>query len=116
MSTQPRDQRLLSRALSGLKGVKPPVEFGKRIRDSSPGHAGKEGVLCPKVGLLQAGFYGLLFFTQSVTLCLLIGAFSSLAFEVATQPSILACRIQWTEEPGGLYSPLCHKSWTRLRN
>ena len=25
---------------SGLKGVKPPVEFGKRIRDSSPGHAG----------------------------------------------------------------------------
>ena len=29
--------------LSGLKGVKPPAEFGKRIRDSSPGHAGKEG-------------------------------------------------------------------------
>ena len=61
-------------------------------------------VLCPKVGLLQAGFYGLLFFTQSVTLCLLIGAFSSLAFEVATQPSILACRIPWTEEPGKLQS------------
>ena len=29
--------------LSGLKGVKPPVEFGERIRDCSPGHAGKEG-------------------------------------------------------------------------
>ena len=30
--------------LSDQKGVKPPVEFGKRIRDSSPGHAGKEGL------------------------------------------------------------------------
>ena len=29
--------------LSGLKGVKPPVEFGERTRDCSPGHAGKEG-------------------------------------------------------------------------
>ena len=29
--------------LSGLKVVKPPVEFGERIRDCSPGHAGKEG-------------------------------------------------------------------------
>ena len=28
---------------SGLNGVKPPVEFEKRIRYSSPGHAGKEG-------------------------------------------------------------------------
>ena len=26
--------------LSGLKGVKPPVEFGERTRDCSPGHAG----------------------------------------------------------------------------
>ena len=26
-----------------LKGVKPPVEFGERTRDCSPGHAGKEG-------------------------------------------------------------------------
>ena len=29
--------------LSGLKAVKPPVEFGERTRDCSPGHAGKEG-------------------------------------------------------------------------
>ena len=29
--------------LSGLKGVKPPVEFGERTRDCSPGYAGKEG-------------------------------------------------------------------------
>ena len=29
--------------LSGLKGDKPPVEFGERTRDCSPGHAGKEG-------------------------------------------------------------------------
>ena len=28
--------------LSGLKGVKPPVKFGERIRDCSPGQAGKE--------------------------------------------------------------------------
>ena len=39
--------------LSGLKGVKPPVEFGKRIRDSSPGHAGKEGP-----HLAMTGAYG----------------------------------------------------------
>ena len=29
--------------LSGLKGVKPPVEFGQKNRNGSPGHAGKEG-------------------------------------------------------------------------
>ena len=26
-----------------LKGVKPPVEFGERTRNWTPGHAGKEG-------------------------------------------------------------------------
>ena len=30
-------------ATVSLGSGKPPVEFGKRIRDSSPGHAGKEG-------------------------------------------------------------------------
>ena len=29
--------------LSDLKGVKPPVEFGEKTRDCSPGHAGNEG-------------------------------------------------------------------------
>ena len=29
--------------LSGLKGVKPPVEVGERTRDCFPGHAGTEG-------------------------------------------------------------------------
>ena len=29
--------------LSGLKGVKPPLHFGERARDCSPGHVGKEG-------------------------------------------------------------------------
>ena len=29
--------------LSGLKGVQPPLPFGERTRDCSPGHAGKEG-------------------------------------------------------------------------
>ena len=31
------------RPLCVLKGVKPPVEFGERTRDWTPGHAGKEG-------------------------------------------------------------------------
>ena len=29
--------------LTGLKGVKPPLQFGERTRNCSPGHAGKEG-------------------------------------------------------------------------
>ena len=29
--------------------------------------------------------------------------------EMATHSSILACRIPWTEEPDGLYSPWGHK-------
>ena len=28
---------------------------------------------------------------------------------MVTYSSILAWEIQWTEEPGGLYSPKCHK-------
>ena len=30
-------------SLGGLKGVKPPVKFGERTWDCSPGHAGKDG-------------------------------------------------------------------------
>ena len=33
--------------LCGLKGVKPPVEFGERTRDGSLGHAGDEGPHLP---------------------------------------------------------------------
>ena len=42
--------------LSGLKGVKPPVEFGERTRDCSPDHAGKE---CPHLPMTGAshGFF-----------------------------------------------------------
>ena len=29
--------------MSGLKGVEPPLQFGERTRDCSPGQAGKEG-------------------------------------------------------------------------
>ena len=39
-----------SQRVGHLKGVKPPVEFGKRIRDSSPGHAGKEGPQLARTG------------------------------------------------------------------
>ena len=34
---------------------------------------------------------------------------------MATHSSILACRIPWTEEPGGLQS-VGLQSWTRLSN
>ena len=33
----------LNLPLSGLKGVQPPLPFGERTRNCSPGHAGKEG-------------------------------------------------------------------------
>ena len=36
--------------------------------------------------------------------------------EMATLSSILAWRITWTEEPGGLQSMGLQKSWTQLSN
>ena len=36
--------------LSGLKGVKPPLVFGGRTRDCSPGNAGNEGPSLPTTG------------------------------------------------------------------
>ena len=39
--------------LSGLKGVKPPLQFGERTRDCSPGHAGKEGPHLARTGASQ---------------------------------------------------------------
>ena len=33
---------------------------------------------------------------------------------MAMNPSILAWRIPWTEEPGGLQSMMVAKSWTQL--
>ena len=35
--------------------------------------------------------------------------------EMATHSSILAWRIPWAEEPGGLQEPGVTKNWTRLR-
>ena len=37
--------------LNGLKGDKPPVEFGERTRDCSPCHSGKEG---PHLAMMAA--------------------------------------------------------------
>ena len=34
--------------------------------------------------------------------------------EMATPSSVLAWRIPWTEEPGGLQTMVSQKSWTRL--
>ena len=48
--------------LSGLKGVKPPVEFGERTRDCTPGHAGKEGPHLTMTGVLGG-------FTELQRLC-----------------------------------------------
>ena len=39
--------------LSGLKGVKHPLQFGERTRDCSPGHAGKEGPQLARTGESQ---------------------------------------------------------------
>ena len=39
--------------LSGLKGVQPPLPFGERTRDCSPGHAGKEGPQLARTGASQ---------------------------------------------------------------
>ena len=44
-----RGGRILS--LSGLKGVQPPLPFGERTRDCSPGHAGKEGPQLARTGV-----------------------------------------------------------------
>ena len=37
------------------------------------------------------------------------GIYTELEKKMATQSSILAWKIPWTEEPGGLYSPWGHK-------
>ena len=39
--------------LCGVKGVKPPMEFGDRTQDCSPGHAGKEGPQLARTGASQ---------------------------------------------------------------
>ena len=41
-----------------------------------------------------------------------LGCEDPLEKEMATQSNILAWRISWTEEPGGLYSPWGRRSWT----
>ena len=42
--------------LSGLKGVNPPVKFGERTRNCSPGQAGKEPWTAARQALLSMGF------------------------------------------------------------
>ena len=39
--------------MSGLKGVEPPLQFGERTRDCSPGQAGKEGAHLERTGASQ---------------------------------------------------------------
>ena len=40
--------------LSGIKGVKPPLQFGETTRGCSPGHAGKEGPHLARTGASQS--------------------------------------------------------------
>ena len=39
--------------LSSVKGVQPPLQFGERTRDCSPGHAGNEGPQVARTGASQ---------------------------------------------------------------
>ena len=43
------------KTLSGLKGVQPPLPFGERTRDCSPGHAEKEGPQLARTGVFLPG-------------------------------------------------------------
>ena len=45
-----------------------------------------------------------------------LGQEDPLEKEMATHSSILARRIPWTEEPGGLQSMGSKKSWTQFSN
>ena len=45
-----------------------------------------------------------------------LGQEDPLEKEMATHSTILAGRISWTEEPGGLQSKGLQKSWTRFRD
>ena len=45
-----------------------------------------------------------------------LGLEDPLEKEIASHSRILAWKISWTEEPGGLYSPWGRKSWTQLNN
>ena len=61
-------------------------------------HFQSTSVLCPKVGLLQALCCRLLFFfvflIKSSILCLLIGAFSLLAFKIITDKLCIYCHFK----------------------
>ena len=43
-----------------------------------------------------------------------LGQEDSLEKEMVTHSTVLACKIPWTEKPGGLQSTGSQKSWTRL--
>ena len=47
---------------------------------------------------------------------LILGKEDPLEKDLATHSSILAWRIQWTEEPGGLQCMGSQMNWTRLRD
>ena len=86
--------------LSGLKGVQPPLPFGERTWDCSPGHAGKDG---PHLAMTE-GSCGFSRPATRETWVQSLGQEDPLEKEMATHSSSVAWRIPWTEEPGGLQS------------
>ena len=95
--------------LSGLKGVQPPLQFGERTRDCSPGHAGGKvkvkslSQVRPSATPWTAAFQAPPFmgfsrqeYWSGVPLYPGGGHGNPLQY--------LAWKIPWTEEPGGLHS------------
>ena len=80
-------------SLSGFKGVQPPLQFGERTRDCSPGKAGKEPSVFPS---REPGVSGDFWWSQEGCQ----GPFRP----SGRHSSILSWRISRTEKPGRLQS------------
>ena len=78
-------------AQPSLKGVQPPLPFGERTRDCSPGHAGKEGPQLTRTGVV----WGL-------PRCVWVDWKDSLEEEMPAHSSVLAWRIPGMGEPGAI--------------
>ena len=81
-----------------LKGVNPPVKFGERTRDCSPGQAGKEG---PHLSLTAwwAAVHGVTKRRIRVSDLTFTFHFHALEKAMAPHSSVLAWRIPGTGDP-----------------
>ena len=89
--------------MSGLKGVNPPVKFGERTRDCSPGQAGKEGAAisssvvpfssCPQSLLASESF-------PMSQLCMRWPKYWSFSFTIIPSkeiPGLISFRMDWLD-------------------